>query len=212
MSIERGNFRNRLWTGGAAIACAASLAGAYPRSTAAEAQGPQGVTDCLRAYPLLSEQQRACNSYVNDAVGSLWGLYSAGNSIIDGVARHHFETRFFPPARGEVEQKVTSWPEGFNDVDHQVDFVKMNFNGTAGRAFVETRESWSVRHDGRQLMPPSETKPHLAWHTLCYARQRILPSIDKLKPYKEWLVTDNFRNLKRNCAVFAGKLATGQIR
>lgn len=211
MSIEIGNFRNRLVIGGAAIACAASLAGAYPRSTSAETQAPQGLTDCLSAYPALTKES-ACSSYRFEAIGSLWLFYKAGNSSAGAYPKHHFRTRFFPPARDAIERRVAGWPEGTNEVDQEVHFVDVVLQGSKRRAFVKTLESWSVRHDGNELLRPAETEPHPVWHTLCYAKQRILPGINKLKPYSEWLITDNGKNKQRNCSAFAGELVTGQIK
>lgn len=221
MSIEYGNLRRGMIRGGATMAIVAAMFGVLPRSTSAEGQDIPVSADCLREVPLLAEAQRACNGYVNGGQNSLWGYYKAGNSLeskniflrVAAIeARHHLDTRIFPPARIPIIDKVSHWPEGPNKVNQEVHFVDMDLQRSKKRAFIKTLESWSVRHDGKELLSFSETKPHIVWHTLCYAKQRILPGINKLKLYEEWLVTDKFRNTRRNCAAFAGKLVTGQIK
>lgn len=219
MSIEQGSFRRELAATGASLVCAVALFGLPSESAEAESLSPSGVADCVPYLNILryrNEEYRACHSYMFDAVvTSLQGIYKYGQApsrLNRELARHHFRTRYFPGARDVVENRVDKWVPGVNKVYEDVDLVSLSSDLGAQRALIKTREWWSVRNEqGQERMPSSLRLPHLEGHTLCQARQRIIPSRPKLKPYPEWLVVDDKIDPNYDCLDFAEKLKTGII-
>ncbi|MBI2588598.1 hypothetical protein HYW35_00075 [Candidatus Saccharibacteria bacterium] len=232
MSYECGNlWRGRMPTVGAQIACAAALfSGLGGGVQAAEARQvtADGLDDCAPyTFNSPNGERRACIALIENAIGHvILGVpvgarapyYAYGRTSYDrvkGGAKHHFETRYWPPARDNIEKEVESWPRGIKAVDNNIHLLALSVNQKANRTLAKTRESWQVV-DIDDGTPRHSESGQIHYYTMCRVKLPSDPPFE-IHLLPEWVVVKDSpykkgRDPKFNCNAFAAKVKKGIIR
>jgi len=184
---------------GAVLLSAAALVGFSGQAAEAQPTSSVGLADCVPYLDFSkyhNHEYEVCTAYVaNSAEIALQGFYKFGRSPSGaraGLARHHFESRYYDGPRQAIEGRVDSWPSGENKVDENIDVQQLSSSLSANRALLTTLESWQVTApDGHALLQEQNRRRGI---TMCKIPGLLL---------HKWVVAKFSRDPNFNCNAFA---------